>query len=108
MPSALHRSQYRILRSLLVCTREQAGLTQQDVARALGKPQSFVSKYERGERRLDVTEFVEVAFVLGVDPGELITAYRNRLEGANQLFGIGADGEVRQQSAGSRGRTRRR
>jgi len=48
--------------------REDAGLTQVDVARKLGRPQSFVSKYERGERRLDLVEFLEVAGALRMNP----------------------------------------
>ncbi|MNF15991.1 helix-turn-helix protein [compost metagenome] len=56
-------------------------MTQAQVAERLGKPQSFVSKYERGERRLDVIEFIEVCRLLGVEPEKLI----QRLEA--QLFG---------------------
>ena len=44
-----------------------AGLTQQQVADKLEKPQSFVAKYEKGERRLDVIEFLEIAKVLETD-----------------------------------------
>jgi transcriptional regulator with XRE-family HTH domain len=47
--------------------RRKARLTQRQVADALGKPQSFVSKYESGERRLDVLEFHEVAKILRID-----------------------------------------
>jgi transcriptional regulator with XRE-family HTH domain len=39
---------------------------------SLGRPQSFISKYEHGERRLDFVEVLEIAQALGVDPGELI------------------------------------
>jgi hypothetical protein len=38
----------------------------------IGRPQSFVSKYERGERRLDVVEFLEVAKVIGINPGQFL------------------------------------
>ena len=67
MPNALHRREYEIFRALLVQAREAAGLTQVEVATRLGKHQSFVSKYERGERRLDFTEFIDVAGVLGIN-----------------------------------------
>lgn len=43
--------------------------TQQEVAQRLGRPQSFVAKYEGGERRLDVIEFIAVTEVLGRGPG---------------------------------------
>jgi transcriptional regulator with XRE-family HTH domain len=43
-------------------------MTQAALAARLNRPQSFVSKYERGERRLDVVEFGEVARALGIDP----------------------------------------
>lgn len=46
--------------------------TQADVAERLGRPQSFVAKYEGGERRLDVIEFVEVAEALETDPRQLL------------------------------------
>ena len=47
-------------------------MTQAQVADKLKKPQSYVSKYERGERRLDVIEFIEIAGVLRVDPSALL------------------------------------
>jgi len=57
---------FRRLRKLLVEARRKAGLTQIELAQRLSKPQSFVSKYELGERRLDVVEFLEVTEALGV------------------------------------------
>jgi transcriptional regulator with XRE-family HTH domain len=56
------------LRDLLVGARKKADLTQAELSFRLRRPQSFVSKYERGERRLDVIEFGEVARALGIDP----------------------------------------
>ncbi|MGO9096774.1 MAG: helix-turn-helix domain-containing protein [Bryobacteraceae bacterium] len=53
---------------LLIEARKRAGLTQYELAARLKRPQSFVSKFERGERRLDVLEFREVAEALGIDP----------------------------------------
>ncbi len=48
------------------------------LAKKLGRPQSFVSKFERGERRLDVIEFLEVAKALGVDPARIIADLERR------------------------------
>ena len=60
-----------MLQELLRRTRVDQGLTQQEVACRLERPQSFVAKYEGGERRLDVIEFVQVAQALSVDPRRL-------------------------------------
>ena len=54
------------LLSLLREVRLEAGLRQTDVAKKLGKPQSFVSNYESGERRLDLLELQAVCEVLGI------------------------------------------
>lgn len=54
------------LRRLLRGARLEAGLRQQDLAERLGVPQSFVSKYESGERRLDVLELRQVCMALGL------------------------------------------
>ena len=68
MTKTLFSERHDRFRELLIEAREKRGLTQSDVAKKLGRPQSFVSKYENGERRLDVVEFLEVAGALGVDP----------------------------------------
>lgn len=73
MAKSLHTPEYERFRSLLVAARVGAGLSQADVADKLGRPQSFVSKYEGGERRLDVVEFIHVCAALGVDPAELLS-----------------------------------
>jgi cyanate lyase len=58
---------YRRMLTALIDARRDAGLSQADVAHRLAKPQQFVSRYELGERRLDVFEFVDVAETLGLD-----------------------------------------
>jgi transcriptional regulator with XRE-family HTH domain len=63
---------YQLFLSMLVSARQEKGFSQRDVAKKLKKIQSYVSKYERGERRLDVVEFLDVAKVLDVDPHEII------------------------------------
>jgi transcriptional regulator with XRE-family HTH domain len=57
----------------MVGARKAAGLTQQALAARLKKPQSFVAKYEGGERRLDVVEFIAISRALGADPLKLMT-----------------------------------
>ena len=64
MTKTLHSPEANRLRQLLVEARERSGLTQAQVATELRRPQSFVSKYENGERRLDVTEFLAVCAIL--------------------------------------------
>jgi transcriptional regulator with XRE-family HTH domain len=58
----------------LVLARKTARITQAALADTLGRPQSFVAKYESGERRLDVAEFVGIARALGADPFKLLKA----------------------------------
>lgn len=76
MPKSLRSPQQQQLQSLLIELRKAKGLTQTEVAIRLRRPQSFVAKYEGGERRLDVVEFIEVAQALDADAcsvlGELI------------------------------------
>lgn len=72
MRKPLHTRQYRQFIALLREARKAAGLTQAQIAKAVGHPQSFVAKYENGERRLDVVEFLEIATALKADPVVLI------------------------------------
>lgn len=58
--------EYVLLRRFLVQARTDARLTQQDVARKLGKPQSFVAKCETGKRRIDIVEFIKICDALGL------------------------------------------
>jgi transcriptional regulator with XRE-family HTH domain len=59
---------YKRLCRLLVDARKKAKLQQTDVAKRIGRPQSYVSKVESGERRLDVAEFIELAAAIDADP----------------------------------------
>lgn len=68
MTSSLHSERYDQLRALLIEQRKAAGLTQATVAERLNKPQSYVSKYENGKRRLDVIELIDIAAAIGFDP----------------------------------------
>jgi transcriptional regulator with XRE-family HTH domain len=72
MGKSIHSPQHQKLRELLIAARKKAKLTQAEVAERLGRPQSFVAKYEGGERRLDVVEFIEVARVVDLDPARAV------------------------------------
>ncbi len=61
-----HDPRYRDLIDKLVAARKGKGLSQEALAKQLGRHQQFVSRYETGERRLDVVEFVDIARQLGV------------------------------------------
>ena len=68
MPKSVFSEEYNRFRQLLIEARKAAKLTQAELSEKLELPQSYVSKYERGERRLDVIEFLQVAQVLEIDP----------------------------------------
>ena len=74
---SIHSPEHQRLTALLRQLRKDAGLNQGDLADRLGKPQSFVSKYETGERRLDLIELQHVCTVLGVTLGELVRQFED-------------------------------
>jgi len=78
----MNKSEYSNLRSLLCLLLRQmridSGLRQADVARLLGEPQSLVSKYESGERRLDLIEVYHICHIMGIS----LSQFAARLEQA--------------------------
>ena len=76
MARSIHTEEYRKLTDVLTSARREAGLTQQQVAERLGKPQSYVAKLEGNERRIDVVEFVALAKAFKMSPEKL---FRNVL-----------------------------
>lgn len=79
MPS-IYSAEYQLVIKYLRDARVKKGITQQQLADALRRPQSFVAKIENGERRLDVIEFAHVARLLGVDPAPLLESVMNKLQ----------------------------
>lgn len=63
---------YELLLQRLISARKQAGMLQLELARRLNKQQSFVSKYERGERRLDVVELITICHALNVEATSIV------------------------------------
>ena len=66
--------EHKIVGACLADVRRRANLTQQELAKRLGKPQSFVSDYERGQRRIDLMEFLFIARALKGEPLEIFRA----------------------------------
>ena len=75
---SIHSADQAAFCELMMAARKEAGLTQQDVAKELKKPQSFVAKYEGGERRIDVVEFLAIAQAIGADPIRILRALMRR------------------------------
>lgn len=72
MTKSVFSQEYQRLCELLIQARQKSRLTQTELAKLLGKPQSFVSKYERGERRLDVIELFQITDCLQIHPVDLM------------------------------------
>jgi len=67
------------LAALLRSVRSEAGLTQAEVAGGLQLPQSFVSKYESGERRIDLVELRQICKVLGISLGDFVRRFEKEI-----------------------------
>ncbi|PBB29663.1 helix-turn-helix transcriptional regulator [Mesorhizobium sp. WSM3882] len=77
MPKSLRSARHQRLLAQLILLRKAKGMTQAQVAEKLGRPQSFVAKYEGGERRLDIIEFLDVTAVLEADSCEILLSLRS-------------------------------
>lgn len=75
MANKLWDQRRKALTEILKNLRVDAGVTQIDMANRLGKAQSYVSKYESGERKLDFVEVMDICEALGVRPNVLIDLY---------------------------------
>lgn len=79
MAKSLNSAEGEKLAALLRSVRSEAGLTQAEVADRLEMPQSFVSKYESGERRIDLVELRQICKVLGISLGEFVRRFEKGL-----------------------------
>jgi len=79
MRRSIHSPPYVALRDALTEARVKAGLTQEQLAAKLFRPQSYVAKYETGDRRLDVIELVELCEHLRVQPVTLLMTIRDAM-----------------------------
>lgn len=79
MPKSVFTDANAVVVEVLVAARKSAGLRQQDLADRLGKPQSFVSRIEGGQRRVDLLEFYALAVAMQTDPAALFATITKRL-----------------------------
>ena len=80
MDKSTQSKEYHLLLELLREARTEAGVTQVELAERLGTTQSFISKVERGELRLDVLQMRDICHVLGISLPGLIQRFERRLK----------------------------
>jgi transcriptional regulator with XRE-family HTH domain len=86
---SIHLSAYRQFQGSLVEIRQSAGITQAELARKLGRPQSYISKVESGDRRIDVVEYVQLMQAIGASPEPLIVKLATSLENSRNRRSLG-------------------
>jgi transcriptional regulator with XRE-family HTH domain len=77
----VQQREYRTVGAALASARLRAGLTQRELAKVLRKPQSFISNYERGQRRVDILELLKIVDAVGCDPREVFMDILSRRTG---------------------------
>lgn len=76
---------YQILREMLSEAREKKLWFQKDLAEKIGKNQAFISKFEAGERRLDLVEVLNLIEILEIDETKFLADFRARVMAFNEL-----------------------
>ncbi|MDG6882557.1 helix-turn-helix domain-containing protein [Phocoenobacter uteri] len=64
----IYKEKYQKIIQFLIATRKEKGITQQQIADQLNKPQSYIAKIERCERKLDILEFIELCEAMNTSP----------------------------------------
>ena len=82
MEKSIHSARYAVFLRILRESRLKAGLTQIQLAEKIGETQTFVSKYERGERRIDVIELQTFCRAFGITLGGFVSLLARRLKAA--------------------------
>ena len=80
MTKSVFTTEYRIFLKLLIEERKRAGLTQTLLAQKLEQSQPYVAKYEKGVRRLDLIEFLEIADAIGCNPFDFLSKLFKRFQ----------------------------
>ena len=84
MPKTIFGGDHQHLVEVLTDARKAAGLTQVDLSQRIGRDQTFISLIERGQRRVDVVEFIRLANAMGTEPVDLFARVLGRMGKAPQ------------------------
>jgi transcriptional regulator with XRE-family HTH domain len=80
MEKSIYTHEYKVLLQLLRETREGAGVTQVELAKRLAQTQSYVSKIEVGDRRLDLVQLRTILIALGASLGDFVSRFEGALD----------------------------
>jgi transcriptional regulator with XRE-family HTH domain len=85
LDKSVHSTEQAVFCELMIKARKTADLTQHELAKRLRRPQSFVAKYEGGERRIDVVEFVTICRAIGADSAKILKILKNAIRGSSSV-----------------------
>ena len=80
MAKSIHTPEYELLLKLLREARERSDITQVGLAARISQTQSYVSKIERGERRVDIVQLRTILVVLGIKLADFVALFEQELE----------------------------
>ncbi|MBZ9732234.1 helix-turn-helix domain-containing protein [Mesorhizobium sp. CA18] len=80
MPKSVHSERHRMIAAALASQRRAKGLSQAEVAKALGRHQPFIANIESGERRVDLVELLDIAGIIDLDVVALVRDLEDKSE----------------------------
>ena len=87
MPKSVFTKRYKIFREEMVKAREAAGVSQEQLAKQVGWDQTYVSKIERGVRRVDVVELIGICDAIDINAADFMKTLLKKFKGSSQKTG---------------------